>query len=96
MPRKPRSTSKGSTASANSGKSSAATNGEAGNSIHSDFVASEGRGLANIEVSAGFNTNVVSQPLAPIGTPAVKSDVQADIRSQTIRYCSLWRNIQRL
>ncbi|XP_008241499.1 PREDICTED: uncharacterized protein LOC103339924 isoform X2 [Prunus mume] len=85
VPRKPRSTSKGSTASANSGKSSAATNGEAGNSIHSDFVASEGCGLANIEVSAGFNTNVLSQPLAPIGTPAVKSDVQADIRSQTIR-----------
>ncbi|KAM1091236.1 hypothetical protein ACFX2J_018544 [Malus domestica] len=85
VPRKPRSTSKSSTASANSGKNYAVANGEAGNSSHSDFVASEGRGLVNMEVSAGLNTNVVSQPLAPIGTPAVKSDAQADIRSHTIR-----------
>ncbi|KAB2617846.1 hypothetical protein D8674_013715 [Pyrus ussuriensis x Pyrus communis] len=83
VPRKPRSTSKSSTASASSGKNCALANGEAGNCSHSDFVASEGRGL-NMEVSAGFNTNVVSQPLAPIGTPAVKSDPQADIRSHTI------------
>ncbi|KAM1174819.1 hypothetical protein FF1_027334 [Malus domestica] len=82
VPRKPRSTSKSSSASANSGKNYALANGE-GNCSHSDFVASEGRGL-NMEVSAGFNTNVVSQLLAPIGTPAVKSDPQADIRSHTI------------
>ncbi|XP_062002882.1 uncharacterized protein LOC133720542 isoform X1 [Rosa rugosa] len=78
--RKPRSTLN----SANLGKNSPVANGEAGNNIRSDFVGNEGRGLANAEVSAGFNTTG-TQPLAPIGTPAVKSDGQADIRSQTMR-----------
>lgn len=85
MPRKPRSTLKGTTIAANLGKNSTVANGEAGNSIRSDFVATEGHGLANTEVSAGFNTTG-TQPLAPIGTPAVKSDGQADIRSQTMRF----------
>ncbi|XP_004301560.1 PREDICTED: uncharacterized protein LOC101306533 [Fragaria vesca subsp. vesca] len=84
VPRKPRSTLKGTTIAANLGKNSTVANGEAGNSIRSDFVATEGHGLANTEVSAGFNTTG-TQPLAPIGTPAVKSDGQADIRSQTMR-----------
>ncbi|XP_050379280.1 uncharacterized protein LOC126796485 isoform X2 [Argentina anserina] len=84
VPRKPRSTLKGSTISANLVKNSTVANGEVGNGILSDFVGSEGHGLANTEVSAGFNTTV-TQPLAPIGTPAVKSDGQADIRSQTLR-----------
>lgn len=66
-------------------------NGDGGSSIHSDFVGTEGRGKANTEVSAGFNTTG-SQPLAPIGTPAVKSDGQADIRSQTMRCVVSSRN----
>lgn len=60
--------------------------GEASNSVRSDFVGNEGRNFANIEVSTGFNTTKVSQPLAPIGTPAVKSDAQGDLRSQTNKY----------
>ncbi|KAM5551400.1 hypothetical protein ABKV19_026301 [Rosa sericea] len=67
--RKPHSTLKGTTISANLGKNSTVANGEAGNNIRSDFVGNEGRGLANTEVSAGFNTTG-TQPLAPIGTPA--------------------------
>lgn len=79
MPRKSRSNFK-STSLANSGKVSASSGGEAANNIRPDFVTTEGRGLANPELSTGFNTSLVSQPLAPIGTPAVKSD------SQTNRY----------
>ncbi|XP_024932079.2 uncharacterized protein LOC107424795 isoform X1 [Ziziphus jujuba] len=84
VPRKTRSTSKNTISSANSGKVSASTGGEAVSSIRPDFVSNEGRGLANIELSTGFNTSMVPQPLAPIGTPAVKSDTQSDIRFQTI------------
>ncbi|KAI9198099.1 hypothetical protein LWI28_010106 [Acer negundo] len=78
MPRKPRPTSQSTFVSASSNKISAPVSGEAANSIRSDFVGTEGRNLANTEVP----TTKVSQPLAPIGTPAVKS---ADLRSQTIK-----------
>ena len=77
MPRKSRSTSK-STSAANTNKVASST-GEASNVRH-DYVAMEGRGMAAVELSTGFNTPLMSQPLAPIGTPAVKSD------SQAIRY----------
>lgn len=60
--------------------------GQGANNVRSDFAANEGRNLTNIEVSTGFNANKVSQPLAPIGTPAAKSDPQADLRSQTNKY----------
>lgn len=93
VPRKTRSTSKNTISSANSGKVSASTGGEAVSSIRPDFVSNEGRGLANIELSTGFNTSMVPQPLAPIGTPAVKSDAQSDIRFQTIRYLLSSRNV---
>lgn len=92
VPRKSRTISKSSISSGNSGKVSASAGGEAASNIHSDSVSNEGRGLANVELSTGFNTSIVPQPLAPIGTPAVKSDAQSDMRSQTIRYllsCSL-------
>ena len=78
MPRRSRSTSK--ITSASSGKVPASSGGEAVNSSRPDFVATEGREFGNRELSTGFNTTLVSQPLAPIGTPALKSD------SQTIRY----------
>lgn len=42
--------------------------------------------MAKIKSSTGFNTVEMSQPLAPIGTPALKVDSQADLRSQTIKY----------
>lgn len=86
MPRKPRSTSQSAIVSTNSNKISAPLGGEATNNIHSDFAVAEGR--ANNEVSTGFSSNIISQPLAPIGTPTVNTDSQADIRSQPIKYCS--------
>lgn len=50
----------------------------------SDFVAPDGggRGSGSIVVSSAFSSPVVSQPLAPIGTPALKSDSQTE-RSHT-------------
>ena len=86
MPRKPRSTSQSAIVSTNSNKISAPLGGEATNNVHSDFDDAEGR--ANNEVSTGFSSNIISQPLAPIGTPTVNTDSQADIRSQPIKYCS--------
>lgn len=50
----------------------------------SDFVAADGRGSGNIVVSSAFSSPIVSQPLAPIGTPAPKSDSQTE-RSNTSR-----------
>ncbi|KAL5754914.1 hypothetical protein ACOSP7_023134 [Xanthoceras sorbifolium] len=85
MPRKPRSTSQSTFVSASSNKSSASVSGEAANSIRTDFVGTEGLNLANVEVSTGFSTTKVSQPLAPIGTPAAKADSQSDLRAQTIK-----------
>ncbi|KAF2295216.1 hypothetical protein GH714_032174 [Hevea brasiliensis] len=82
MPRKLRSTSQ-SIASVTSNKISVSVDAES-NNIRSDLVGTDGHGLANVEVSAGFNAPLVSQPLPPIGTPALKTDAQADTRSQTI------------
>ncbi|XP_044510583.1 uncharacterized protein LOC123229065 isoform X2 [Mangifera indica] len=84
MPSKSHSTSKTSLVSASSNKISASMS-EAANDVHSNFVATDGRNLANTEVSTGFGATKVSQPLAPIGTPALKTDTQADKRPQTIK-----------
>lgn len=65
---------------------------EAANDVPPDFVATDGRNSANLEVSTGFGATKVSQLLAPIGTPAVKTEVQADIRPQTIKYIFSLRN----
>lgn len=86
MPRKPRSTSQITIIPAKLSKIPASSSGEASKSLRPDLISSEGRRLANIEVSAGFNSAIVSQLLAPIGTPPVKTDSQADMRSQGIRY----------
>uniref|UniRef100_A0A2P2M5N5 Uncharacterized protein n=1 Tax=Rhizophora mucronata TaxID=61149 RepID=A0A2P2M5N5_RHIMU len=64
-----------------SNKIPAPVSGEASGKFHPGFVSTEGHGLGIIDVSAGFNTLMVSQPLPPIGTPPVKTDVQADKRS---------------
>ncbi|XP_044470635.1 uncharacterized protein LOC123199667 isoform X1 [Mangifera indica] len=84
MPRKSRSTSQNSLVSASSNKISVSMS-EAANDVPPDFVATDGRNSANLEVSTGFGATKVSQLLAPIGTPAVKTEVQADIRPQTIK-----------
>ncbi|XWS33622.1 hypothetical protein CRYUN_Cryun22dG0098700 [Craigia yunnanensis] len=84
-PRKPRPIPQNSTVSASSNRNSASASGEVINNVHSDFVATEGRNLANSELSAGFGATIVSQPLAPIGTPAIKADGQADIRMQAFK-----------
>ncbi|KAL2504898.1 Uncharacterized protein Adt_20519 [Abeliophyllum distichum] len=50
---------------------------------HSDFVASEGKSLGNKEVSSG---NIeVSQPPAPIGTPALNTETPADTPSHILQ-----------
>ncbi|XP_065874928.1 uncharacterized protein [Euphorbia lathyris] len=85
LPRKQRSSSQSKIVSVTSDKIPLSVGAEVSNSGHSDYVSSDGHGLANVEVSAGFNSPVMSQPLPPIGTPAVKTDAQADIRSQTIK-----------
>ncbi|KAL2528566.1 uncharacterized protein Fot_21167 [Forsythia ovata] len=56
---------------------------------HSDFIASEG--LGNKEVSSG--TIEVSQPLAPIGTPALNTETPADTPSHAIAYISFRQNL---
>lgn len=84
-PRKPRS-AQNAVGSMSSSKISVSLGGEAPNNIHSNFVASAGRGLLNMEASTGFAT-IVSQPLPPIGTPvALNSDMQADKRPHNIKY----------
>ncbi|XP_073266492.1 uncharacterized protein [Populus alba] len=83
MARKPRSYVQSVTVSSISNNNYAPVGGEASNSICSDFVAPQGNGLASIEVSAGFNAPIVSQPLPPIGTPAMKTDAQAVKSFQT-------------
>ncbi|XVE82790.1 hypothetical protein DITRI_Ditri16bG0033800 [Diplodiscus trichospermus] len=79
--RKPRPIPQKSAVSASSNRNSASASGE----VHRDLVPSEGHKLANSEVPAGFGSTIASQPLAPIGTPAIKSEAQADIRSQSVK-----------
>ena len=57
-------------------------------SNYSDIIASEVQGSAYKDVSTGF-TAVVSQPLAPIGTPAGSNGSQADKQFHTAKYVSL-------
>ncbi|KAJ4829605.1 hypothetical protein Tsubulata_014270 [Turnera subulata] len=84
-PRKHRSTLQQSVpSSVTSSKNSMSVGGQASNSSRSNFNATAGRGLPKGEVSAGISAPIVTQPLPPIGTPAVKSDSQAD-RSQTVK-----------
>lgn len=85
MPRKPRSAPQTAMVSTSSNKISPLV-GEATSNIHSDFSIAEAR--TNNEVSTGFSSNIISQTLAPIGTPTVNIDSQADMRSQSIKYCS--------
>ncbi|KAL3526774.1 hypothetical protein ACH5RR_011430 [Cinchona calisaya] len=80
-PRKPRPTRQSSVGLTNSKNVSRSLGGESSQSIHLDFTSPEGRILAYKDASAPL----VSQPLAPIGTPAVKSEIQADKRSQSIK-----------
>ncbi|XP_038721755.1 uncharacterized protein LOC120013865 isoform X2 [Tripterygium wilfordii] len=82
--RNSRSTLQNTIPSSTSNKISTPMIGEGARSICSELFASEGNGFSTSEVSEGFNS-LVSQPLAPIGTPAVKSDIQSDIRSQSIK-----------
>ncbi|CAL5326257.1 unnamed protein product [Camellia sinensis] len=84
-PRKPLSTAQNAVVSTSSNKISASLGGEAPNNMRPNFVVSEGRALVNMEASTGFATMVSQQPLAPIGTPAVNSDVQADKRPHNIK-----------
>ncbi|KAF9678487.1 hypothetical protein SADUNF_Sadunf07G0040000 [Salix dunnii] len=83
MARKPRSYLQGTSMSSISNNNYSPVGGEASNSICSDFVAPQENGMASIEVSAGFNAPIVSQPLPPIGTPAMKTDAQAVKSFQT-------------
>ncbi|XWS29853.1 hypothetical protein CRYUN_Cryun24cG0065600 [Craigia yunnanensis] len=84
-PRKPLSIPQSSTVSASSNRNSTSASGEGMKNVRSDFVATEARNLANSELSAGFGATIVSQFLAPIGTPAIKTDSQADTRAQAVK-----------
>ncbi|CAN1814643.1 hypothetical protein LINPERHAP1_LOCUS27188 [Linum perenne] len=83
MQRKDRPTPRRNFGPVTSNKTPVAAVGQTSNSIHSDI--SQGNGQANVEVSAGFSAPLVSQPLPPIGTPALKTDAPADIRAKTIK-----------
>ncbi|PSS36082.1 Chitinase-like protein [Actinidia chinensis var. chinensis] len=84
-PRKPQSLEQDAVVSTSSNRTSASLDGEAPNKIHSNIEAPEERVLVNREVSTGFTT-MVSQTLAPIGTPvAANSDNQADKRPHNIK-----------
>ncbi|XP_010270022.1 PREDICTED: uncharacterized protein LOC104606489 [Nelumbo nucifera] len=78
-PRKPRSASQPSIIASTTLNRSTSLGGEAAKNILSD-----GRALAS-GVSSGVATTMISQHLAPIGTPAVNSDSQADMRSHSIK-----------
>ncbi|KAK9109192.1 hypothetical protein Sjap_017252 [Stephania japonica] len=83
-PRKRHSISQNIVESTNSSKSLTSLGGELSNSFHSKPAATEGRDSLNDELSTGFTNVVVSQPLAPIGTPAV-TVAATDKRSQARR-----------
>ncbi|CAI0553585.1 unnamed protein product [Linum tenue] len=82
MQRKDRSTSRNNFGPASSNKVSVA--GETSN-IKRSGALKQGNALANVEISAGFITPVVSQQLPPIGTPSLKNDAPADVKAQTIK-----------
>ncbi|XP_059293651.1 uncharacterized protein LOC132046866 isoform X1 [Lycium ferocissimum] len=84
-PRKPRTTRQNNAVSTSPNKSSASVGGEIPNkSNFSDIIASEAQGSGYMDVSTGFTT-VVSQPLAPIGTPAGSNGSQADKQFHTAK-----------
>ncbi|XP_031115340.1 uncharacterized protein LOC116019324 isoform X2 [Ipomoea triloba] len=79
-PRKPRTSRQNIAVSTSLNKVSAPVGGEIPEKTQSDFVATEGHGSANKDESMGYTTSGL-QPLAPIGTPAINTGAQADIRS---------------
>jgi len=86
VPRKTRSASQSTVTMpmANSSKRSIST-GEVSNSSTADFAAADGHGMTKSDSSSGYNSNLLSQALPPIGTPPLKTDAQPDLRSQTNR-----------
>lgn len=84
-PRKPRTTRQSTAILTSPNKILASVGGEISNkSNYSDIIASEVQGSAYKDVSTGF-TAVVSQPLAPIGTPAGSNGSQADKQFHTAK-----------
>ncbi|WJX89659.1 hypothetical protein P8452_71638 [Trifolium repens] len=84
VPRKTRSASQSTVTMANSSKGSIPT-GEVSNSTGAVFAAANGHGMTKSDSSSGYNSNLLSQALPPIGTPPLKIDAQPDLRSQTNR-----------
>ncbi|KAJ4966495.1 hypothetical protein NE237_018344 [Protea cynaroides] len=83
-PRKPRSVSQNAVAPNTSNKV-ASSLGEAGSNLRTGSVITDGRALPTVEVSAGFTSTVMLQPLPPIGTPSVNTDAHPDKRSHNIK-----------
>lgn len=81
MSRRSHSTSQSSNITIGINKVSAAAT-EGTNSIKSSYVAREGSGSSNIQVSGGFNVPIGSQPLAPIGKPVKKTE---ELRTQKLK-----------
>lgn len=84
MPRKTRSTSQSTGTMANSSKEFIST-GEVSNSGGADFIATEVHAKAKSDASSGYNSNLLSQTLPPIGPAPMKIDAQPHLRSQTNR-----------
>ncbi|KAI5424272.1 hypothetical protein KIW84_030460 [Lathyrus oleraceus] len=77
LPQKTHSASQSTVTMANSSKGSIST-GEVS-------AAADGHRMTKSDSSSGYNPNLLSQALPPIGTPTTKIDAQPDLRSQTNR-----------
>ncbi|KAI3913548.1 hypothetical protein MKX01_022129 [Papaver californicum] len=83
--RKPRYVSQNPRAPVYSNKPSTSLVAEAASSIPSTSLVSDCKGMPNVEVVSAFKNAIASQPLAPIGTPAINSDGNAVTRAQSIK-----------
>ncbi|KAJ6806245.1 uncharacterized protein M6B38_175225 [Iris pallida] len=82
-PRKHRAVPQSNAVAYNFKKSASFFVGDATNTLHSDAVTTDGRGFPSAEASPVFTTNMTSQTLPPIGTPA--EEVDSDARSITLK-----------
>ncbi|XP_026389614.1 uncharacterized protein LOC113284385 [Papaver somniferum] len=83
--RKPRYVPQNPRAPVHSNKPSTSLVAEASSSIPSTSLVSDGKGTPNVEVVSAFKNAITSQPLAPIGTPALTSDGNAVTRAHSIK-----------
>ncbi|MCL7022150.1 hypothetical protein MKW94_028197 [Papaver nudicaule] len=83
--RKPHYVSQNPRAPVYSNKPSTSLVAKAANSIPPTSLVSDAKGMSNVEVVSAFKSATASQPLAPIGTPALNSDGNAVTRAHSIK-----------